>query len=126
LSLIFCAVQVGADVGMHVGANFVDSFPERVVKSHMIPLLNESGRLGEKTGKGFYKYDKRKQMPDPEFVQPMLKKSQQMAGLGEVRSSLSSQDTAVCGLSLHHLSVKSLVLRQRCDASATYVPLLDK
>jgi enoyl-CoA hydratase/3-hydroxyacyl-CoA dehydrogenase len=80
-------MQVGADVGMHVGANFVDSFPERVVKSHMIPLLNESGRLGEKTGKGFYKYEKRKQMQDPEFVQPMLKKSQQMAGLGEVRSS---------------------------------------
>lgn len=79
-----CALQVGADVGMHVGANFIESFPERVVKSHIIPLLNKAGRLGEKTGKGLYKYDKRKQIPDPDGVQPILQESQQKARLGEV------------------------------------------
>lgn len=46
---------VGSDVGLHVGKNFVDSFPERVYISQLIPLLNQHKRLGEKTGKGFYK-----------------------------------------------------------------------
>lgn len=43
------------DIGLHVGKNFIESFPERVYLTHLIPLLNENKRLGEKTGKGFYK-----------------------------------------------------------------------
>jgi enoyl-CoA hydratase/3-hydroxyacyl-CoA dehydrogenase len=46
---------VGSDIGLHVGKNFVDSFPERVYISQIIPLLNQNKRLGEKTGSGFYK-----------------------------------------------------------------------
>ena len=46
---------VGSDIGLHVGKNFVEAFPERVYASHLIPLLNEAGRLGEKSGAGFYK-----------------------------------------------------------------------
>ncbi len=38
-----------------MGANFVTSFPDRVYVSRLIPALNEAKRLGEKTGKGFYK-----------------------------------------------------------------------
>ena len=45
---------VGSDVGLHVGKNFLDAFPDRVHVSHLIPLLNQHKRLGEKTGKGFY------------------------------------------------------------------------
>jgi 3-hydroxyacyl-CoA dehydrogenase len=43
------------DIGLHVGKNFVESFPERVYTSSLIPSLNEAKRLGEKSGKGFYK-----------------------------------------------------------------------
>lgn len=46
---------VGADIGLHVGKNFVDSFPERVYVSQIFPLLVEAKRLGEKSGSGFYK-----------------------------------------------------------------------
>ena len=46
---------VGSDIGLHVGKNFVEAFSERVYISYLIPLLNEKKRLGEKTGKGFYK-----------------------------------------------------------------------
>ncbi len=46
---------VGSDIGLHVGANFVSSFPDRVYVSRLIPALNEAKRPGEKTGKGFYK-----------------------------------------------------------------------
>ena len=45
---------VGSDVGLHVGKNFLDAFPDRVHVSHLIPLMNQHKRLGEKTGKGFY------------------------------------------------------------------------
>ncbi|GFR46239.1 hypothetical protein Agub_g7785 [Astrephomene gubernaculifera] len=73
---------VGSDIGLHVGANFVTSFPERVYVSRLIPLLNEAKRLGEKTGKGFYKFDSktRKASPDPELA-PLLAESRKAAGL---------------------------------------------
>lgn len=46
---------VGADVGMHVGKNFTDSFPDRVYGARLMVLMNKYQRLGEKTRKGFYK-----------------------------------------------------------------------
>lgn len=46
---------VGSDIGLHVGKNFVDSFPERVYVSRIFPLMVEAKRLGEKSGAGFYK-----------------------------------------------------------------------
>lgn len=46
---------VGSDVGFHVGKNFLESFPDRVYISQLIPIMNQLKRLGEKTGKGFYK-----------------------------------------------------------------------
>lgn len=50
---------VGSDIGLHVGKNFVDSFPERVYISQIFPLLVEAKRLGEKSGAGFYKVSER-------------------------------------------------------------------
>lgn len=70
-------------MGLHVGKNFIESFPERVVKSHLIPLLNEAGRLGEKTGSGFYKYTNRNQAPDP-ALQEILDESRAAANLSKV------------------------------------------
>ena len=48
---------VGADIGLHVGKNFIESFPDRVYPAQIISLLNDHKRLGEKTGSGFYKFD---------------------------------------------------------------------
>jgi len=50
---------VGADIGLHVGKNFMNEWPERNYKAFIFPLLNEAGMLGEKTGKGFYAFDKK-------------------------------------------------------------------
>lgn len=72
---------VGSDVGLHVGKNFLDSFPERVYISRIIPLLNEHKRLGEKSGKGFYQYDsKRRASPDP-AIADLIHQSVAAAGL---------------------------------------------
>jgi enoyl-CoA hydratase/3-hydroxyacyl-CoA dehydrogenase len=64
---------VGADVGLHVGSNFVQAFPERVYKAGLILALNQAKRLGEKSGAGFYKYGSgRKAAPDPAGLGPLL------------------------------------------------------
>jgi len=78
---------VGGDVSLHVGANFVQNFSNRVYQSALIPMLNEAKRLGEKTGKGFYVYDdKRKAQPDPELT-VFLDKSRANAKLPEFKLS---------------------------------------
>ena len=56
---------VGADIGLHVGKNFMNEWPERNYKAFIFPLLNEAGMLGEKTGKGFYAFDKKCDQPPP-------------------------------------------------------------
>lgn len=48
---------VGADIGLHVGKNFIEAFSDRVYPAQIISLLNDHKRLGEKTGSGFYKFD---------------------------------------------------------------------
>ena len=59
--VVLCRLSdlVGADIGLHVGANFHQSFPDRVYQARIIQLMNEHKRLGEKTGSGFYKFDKK-------------------------------------------------------------------
>ena len=71
---------VGSDIGLHVGKNFLESFPERVYISQVIPLLNQHKRLGEKTGKGFYSFDaKRKATPDGAGIEGILKEAREAA-----------------------------------------------
>lgn len=87
---------VGADVGLHVGKNFLDSFPERVYPARIIAMLNERKRLGEKTGAGFYKYDaRRKASPDPDLA-GIVGESRKLSGLDKVTGGtppkMSGQD----------------------------------
>jgi enoyl-CoA hydratase/3-hydroxyacyl-CoA dehydrogenase len=44
---------------LHTGKNFVEEWPERCYRGALIVILNQLKALGEKTGKGFYVYDKR-------------------------------------------------------------------
>lgn len=90
---------VGHDVGVHVGQNFIDDFPERVYQSPLIPSLLASKRLGEKSGAGFYKYDKtRRATPDPDGVAPLISQSRAHSRLpldgSAVPTGLSPEDIA--------------------------------
>ncbi|EFN52227.1 hypothetical protein CHLNCDRAFT_59763 [Chlorella variabilis] len=72
---------VGADIGLHVGKNFLESFSKRCYPARIIQLLNENKRLGEKSGRGFYKYDaRRRASPDPDLA-PLVQQSRKGAGL---------------------------------------------
>jgi len=78
---------VGADIGLHVGKNFINEWPERNYKAFIINMLNEHKMLGEKTGKGFYAFDKkRKASPNPE-MKAIIEDSRQKAGL--IKAGLS-------------------------------------
>ena len=82
---------VGADIGLHVGKNFLDSFPERCYPARAILLLNEHKRLGEKTGSGFYKFGPgRKASPDPTIAE-ILQESRAGAGLMDVAKQLTAR-----------------------------------
>jgi len=57
---------VGGDVSLKTGSMLAGAFPERSYRTAIILALNEAGRKGEATKKGFYQYDdKRKASPDP-------------------------------------------------------------
>lgn len=64
---------VGMEVGVHVGKNFIEDFPERVYVSPLIPSMLDAKRLGEKTKCGFYAYDdRRKALPDMDAIAPFV------------------------------------------------------
>ncbi|GMN62390.1 hypothetical protein TIFTF001_031463 [Ficus carica] len=72
---------VGFGVAIATGMQFVENFPERTIKSLLIPLMQEDGRAGESTKKGFYAYgDKRKANPDPE-LKKYIEKARNMSGV---------------------------------------------
>ena len=69
---------VGLDTAVYAGKVLVESFPDRFTGSPILPSLVKAGRLGQKSGSGFFAYGgkKKKGKPDPEldrFLQPHLK-----------------------------------------------------
>ncbi|XP_062108728.1 glyoxysomal fatty acid beta-oxidation multifunctional protein MFP-a [Humulus lupulus] len=72
---------VGFGVAIATGTQFIENFPERTYKSLLIPLMQEDGRAGETTRKGFYTYgDKRRANPDPE-LKKYIEKSRNISGV---------------------------------------------
>lgn len=48
---------MGADIGLHVGGNFTEEWPDRSYKASIFKLMNDHKLLGEKTGAGFYTFE---------------------------------------------------------------------
>lgn len=64
---------VGMDTGRHAAAVMAEGFPDRMASEEatIIDALYEAGRLGQKNGKGFYRYEpdrkgKPQKLPDPD------------------------------------------------------------
>ena len=73
---------VGADIGLHVGKNVVESFGERTYPAALIAAMVEAGRLGEKSGAGFYAHGAgrgARAKPDKEGMAPLIKASRERA-----------------------------------------------
>jgi 3-hydroxyacyl-CoA dehydrogenase/enoyl-CoA hydratase/carnithine racemase len=59
---------VGLDTALFAGRVMWEAFPSRVMLSPILPAMVKAGRLGQKTGSGFFSYKNRKKtaQPDPE------------------------------------------------------------
>lgn len=59
--------EVGIDVAYKVAKILRQSMNDRMADSDLLPKLLEAGRLGKKSGLGFYKYEGRKKVQDPKI-----------------------------------------------------------
>ena len=69
---------VGLDTCVMAGRVMVEAFPDRTVVNDILMVLLKAGRLGQKTGAGFYAYKKGSDRgePDPrlaELIQPLMR-----------------------------------------------------
>ena len=51
---------VGLDTAMYAGLVMYQAFPERVVAAPVVPAMVKLGRLGQKSGKGFFNFQNKK------------------------------------------------------------------
>ncbi len=84
--------MVGLDTAVYAGKVLVEAFPERFHGNPILPALVKAGRLGQKSGLGFYSYHKKKKAaPDPEldrFLQPHIKSVPKSFGKNELSDRL--------------------------------------
>ena len=69
---------VGLDTALFAGRTLWEAFPERINPSPILRLLVKEGRYGQKTGQGFFKYEKKKNrgIHDPELdalIEPLVR-----------------------------------------------------
>lgn len=55
--------EIGLDVAMHVAKTLAEAFPDRFPKSDALDKLVAAGHLGKKSGQGFYRYEKGREIP---------------------------------------------------------------
>lgn len=65
----------GIDIAVHVGNTFKLAFEERLYKTLLFEKMASAGRLGQKVGKGFYKYEGRKAIKDLASITPFIEES---------------------------------------------------
>ncbi len=57
---------VGIDTATFAGQVMSDAFPERIVGSPILPAMVHAGRLGKKSGLGFFNYQNKRGRPEPD------------------------------------------------------------
>ena len=57
---------VGIDTATYAGNVMSAAFPERIVASPILPAMVKAGRLGKKSGLGFFSYNNKKQRAEPD------------------------------------------------------------
>lgn len=83
---------VGLDTALYAGRVMHEAFPNRVVQSPLLAALVEQGRLGQKSGAGFFSYARRKDRgePDPQVEQliDQLRRARRQIPLEELQDRL--------------------------------------
>ena len=55
--------EIGLDVAAHVGKTLVAAFPDRLPKTDLLDRMVAEGKLGKKSGQGFYNYTRKQIAP---------------------------------------------------------------
>jgi 3-hydroxyacyl-CoA dehydrogenase/enoyl-CoA hydratase/3-hydroxybutyryl-CoA epimerase/3-hydroxyacyl-CoA dehydrogenase/enoyl-CoA hydratase/3-hydroxybutyryl-CoA epimerase/enoyl-CoA isomerase len=69
--------MVGLDTAFYAGRTMWEAFPDRISPSPILPALVKAGRLGQKSGRGFFSFENKKRhaQHDPElatYIEPYL------------------------------------------------------
>jgi 3-hydroxyacyl-CoA dehydrogenase/enoyl-CoA hydratase/carnithine racemase len=85
--------MVGLDTAFYAGRTMWEAYPDRITASPILPALVKAGRLGQKSGRGFFRHDGKKgrAQPDPElaaFIEPYMKGKPQDFDKRELESRL--------------------------------------
>jgi 3-hydroxyacyl-CoA dehydrogenase/enoyl-CoA hydratase/carnithine racemase len=72
--------MVGLDTAFYAGRTMWEAYPDRITASPILPALVKAGRLGQKSGLGFFSHQNKKGRPEPDpglakFIDPYLKGS---------------------------------------------------
>src|SRR4029450_3615789 len=83
---------VGLDTATYAGMVMYQAFPERVVAAPLVPAMVKLGRLGQKSGKGFFNYQNKKgraeEDPDVEKLVATYRRGQRKFSREELQSRL--------------------------------------
>jgi 3-hydroxyacyl-CoA dehydrogenase/enoyl-CoA hydratase/carnithine racemase len=75
---------VGVDTSFYAGRTLWEAFPDRIAALPVLPALFRKGRLGRKSGFGFYRYDpgSKRGEPDPrvpELLEPYVRRTREIS-----------------------------------------------
>lgn len=77
---------VGLDTALYAGRVIHDAFPDRSVQTSIVGHLTAVGRLGQKSGAGFYSYARGSRGADDPNVEPFLAMSRRPGGRADLGS----------------------------------------
>jgi 3-hydroxyacyl-CoA dehydrogenase/enoyl-CoA hydratase/3-hydroxybutyryl-CoA epimerase/3-hydroxyacyl-CoA dehydrogenase/enoyl-CoA hydratase/3-hydroxybutyryl-CoA epimerase/enoyl-CoA isomerase len=85
--------MVGLDTAFYAGRTMWEAFPDRIGASPILPALVKAGRLGQKSGLGFFSYQNKKgrAQPDPDvakYIEPYRKGPARKFAAQEVEARL--------------------------------------
>jgi enoyl-CoA hydratase/3-hydroxyacyl-CoA dehydrogenase len=82
----------GTDIGAHVSGIIGSAYGDRIYPSQLNKQIVDLGRLGQKSGAGYYKYVKGQAVPDEQGIQAAVAASRAAAGKLPNAQGFSDQD----------------------------------